>query len=129
MIRRAQASVLWNVTSTYKETPLCAHLFKGICRERAKSIRICFAICARERQDRARKNQPMKRYLLIAVTIVAALAPTGCKEKTPSEEAADSLQRAAEKTGEAMKDAAEKTGEAVKEGAEKAADKVNEATK
>jgi hypothetical protein len=71
----------------------------------------------------------MKNYLLLAVTMLAAVAFTACKEKTPTEEAADSLQRAAEKTGEAMKETAEKTGQAVKEGAEKAAEIVNEATK
>jgi outer membrane lipoprotein-sorting protein len=57
--------------------------------------------------------------------LAAVLALSACKEKSPSEKAADAMKDGAE----AVKDGAKKTGEKVSEGAEKAADKVKDATK
>ena len=68
---------------------------------------------------------PMKNILFASLTVIALLAASGCKEKTPAEKAADAIDKSYDKTKDAVKDGAKKTGDAI----EKAGEKVKDAVK
>jgi hypothetical protein len=83
------------------------------------------AILARSLETLTIKSMDIKSTILTLLVVASLAVFAGCKDKSVTEKAADSMEKAADKTGDAIKTGAEKTGEAV----EKAYDKTKEAVK